>query len=221
MRRRAARGRLEQNVVNGAIHRTIEHHAATQPDTVAIVEGTQSITYRELNQRANTLARRLGESGLTRGGVALVRMERGVDLAIVLLAVLKAGAAYAWTEPGSPDDIDLPTSFCIRPRRPGADRPYLAIDIRGALGASATRPSPNLPILTRGSDIACVLQNANGDPEMLVPHSSITTLATSERGGEWSSDPGAFDVWLALMSGATIALSVAADAPGTTTSAAA
>jgi hypothetical protein len=206
MTRYAATGRHGQIVVNGAIHRVIEQQAAMQPHTVALTDGTQSVTYRELNGRANTLARRLAESGLRRGAVALVRMERGVDLATVLLAVLKAGAAYGWVEPGSAGDVELPASFCILKRKSGSEQAYHAVDVRTALAACAERPTPNLPILTRGSDVACALPDGDGNPQMLVPHGTITSMPTPRRTGPWMSEPGAFDLWIGLMSGETLTL---------------
>jgi hypothetical protein len=193
-------------VVNAAIHRVIEQQAAMQPDAVALLDGSQAVSYRELNGRANTLARRLGESGLTRGAVALVRMERGVHLATVLLAVLKAGAAYTWIEPGSSDDCDLPGSFCIVKGQSSAEQCYLAVDIRDALASCTTRPAPNLPILTRGSDVACILRNEHGDPTACVPHADVTSMPSPERNGVWTSERGAFDLWIGLMSGETLAL---------------
>lgn len=200
-------------MVKGAIHRVIEQQAALQPDAIAIRNGSHSITYRELNQRANTLARRLAESGLTRGSVAMVRMERGVDLAIVLLAVLKAGAAYAWIEPGSPQDCGLPSEFCVLRTRGAAEQEHLAIDIRDALATTSARPSPNLPILTRGHDVACVLPDRVGNPHVLVPHATISALPADvpAQSGEWTSVPGAFDLWIGLMTGATMTLGIAAE----------
>jgi hypothetical protein len=208
-------------VVNGAIHRVIEYQAASRPDAPALTEGPRTLTYRELNQRANVLARRLVESGLTRGAIAMVRMPRSIDLAVVLLATLKAGAAYAWVEPGSRQELDLPANFCILRRRNGDEQGYLALDIRSALAACASRPSPNLPILTRGSDLACVLLDAGGNAEVLVPHATITALPPTlpTDGGEWSASAGTFDLWLTLMTGA--ALSLGAATPVETTSAAA
>jgi non-ribosomal peptide synthetase component F len=182
----------------------IEQQAAMQPDAVAVVDGTQAITYRELNQCANTLARRLGECGLRRGSVAMVQMPRGLELATVLLAVLKAGAAYAWVEPGCSGACDLPGSFCIAQQKSASEQRYLAVDIRSVLSGCAARPSANLPILTRGSDIACVLPDALGDPQVLVPHETVTSMPATAHTGTWASEPGAFDLWVTLMSGATM-----------------
>jgi len=175
-----------------------------QPDTVAVVDGTRTVTYRELNQRANTLARRLGECGLRRGSVALVQMPQSLELAIVLLAVLKAGAAYAWMDPASESACELPANFCVAQRKSASEQRYLAVDIRNALAACAARPSANLPILTRGSDIACVLPDAAGEPHVLVPHEAITSMPATAHTGTWASEPGAFDLWITLMSGATM-----------------
>lgn len=202
-------GRDEHNVVNGAVHRVIEYQAAANPESAALVEGAVTISYRELNQRANALARRLTESGLARGSVALVRMERSVNLAIVLLAVLKAGGAYAWIEPGSPGDIELPAGFCILRGERNGEQSFVAVDISGALAACAAKPSPNLPILTRGTDAACAFLDASGNPHVFVSHATIATINESPH-SRWTGVPGAFDFWLGLMSGATILLPAAA-----------
>lgn len=195
-----------------AIHRIIEQQAARGPERVAIVDGARQVTYRELNLRANTLARRLAESGLTRGSLALVRMPRSLDLATVLLAVLKGGACYALSEPGSPADLNLPTPFCIVREQSSGDQQYLALNVDRALAESASRPGPNLPVLTRGSDVACVLPDDHGQPQILVPHATIAALlhnapaGAADREVAWDGAAGALDLWLALMSGATMSV---------------
>lgn len=194
-----------------SVHRLVEQQAAQRPDAIAIADGPREFTYRELNQRANVLARRLTESGLTRGSLARVNMARGADLAIVLLAVLKAGACYAWVEPGSPEDVDgLPTFCVIHGFEHEQDR-YLALNIHDALEASVAKSGPNLPVLTRGTDVACVLPDPQGRPHVLVPHATIVSLqqAPVARVVSWQHGAGALDLWLALMSGATMSLRAA------------
>jgi non-ribosomal peptide synthetase component F len=199
-------------VVNTAIHRAIENQGAARPDAIAIVDGSRSLTYRELNLRANNLARHLIRCGFTRGATAIVKMERSTELAVTLLAILKAGGAYAWARPGSAAALHLPAPFCIAQRgrsiERGSEQRFLALDLSGALAACADRPSPNLPILTRGSDVACVLPGEDGAPQMLVPHETVTALTAASSPGRtrWSSDAAAFDLWLTLMSGATVTL---------------
>jgi non-ribosomal peptide synthetase component F len=191
-------------VVNPAIHRVIEQQAAAQPDRPAVVARSHAITYRELNHRANVLARQLIASGLTRGGLALVKMERSPDLAVVLLAVLKAGGKYTWFDPHAIAD-DIPCGLTLVQHARGDERRHLALDLRSAL-ADAPRTSPNLPILTRGSDVACVLPTADGSPHVLVPHSTITALDhnVGPRSTPWGRGSGAFDLWISLMTGGTV-----------------
>ncbi|MEV6621436.1 amino acid adenylation domain-containing protein, partial [Amycolatopsis sp. NPDC051114] len=76
--------------------------AAVTPDAVALVfEGTR-LSYAELNDRANVFARRLIARRVGRGDVVGVHVERGVELVVALLAVLKAGAGYALLDPHFP-----------------------------------------------------------------------------------------------------------------------
>ncbi|MFT2014273.1 amino acid adenylation domain-containing protein [Streptomyces sp. 796.1] len=82
----------------------IEYRAARTPDATALVFGPESLTYAQLNARANRLARRLVELGVRPGALAAVALPRSVDLMVALLAVLKAGGAYLPLDPDYPAD---------------------------------------------------------------------------------------------------------------------
>jgi amino acid adenylation domain-containing protein len=86
------------------VHRLIEAQAGQTPDARALVLGTQRLTYRELNYRANQLARHL--RGLSVGPNVLVAVcaERSPEIIVALLGVLKAGGAYVPLDPGVPPD---------------------------------------------------------------------------------------------------------------------
>ncbi|MFF5257090.1 amino acid adenylation domain-containing protein [Streptomyces leeuwenhoekii] len=75
---------------------------ARGPEDTAIRHHGHRLTYRELDQRANRLARLLGDLGVGRETRVAVLLERGVDLIVAVLAVLKAGAVYVPLEPGTP-----------------------------------------------------------------------------------------------------------------------
>jgi len=64
---------------------------------------------------------------------------------------------------------------------------------------------PNLPILTRGSEVACVLPDADGSAFVLVPHATVTSLRchTALGCGPWNGKPAALDLWAVLMAGGT------------------
>ncbi|MEU0303819.1 amino acid adenylation domain-containing protein [Streptomyces sp. NPDC006175] len=81
----------------------IEARTARTPDATALVYGDTSLTYEELNTRANRLARHLRTLGARPGAVVAVSVPRSVELVVSLLAVLKAGAAYLPLDPDYPE----------------------------------------------------------------------------------------------------------------------
>src|SRR5215213_8237694 len=86
----------------GTIHRLFEAQAARTPDAPALESGGASLSYRELNRRADRLARRLRALGVgpeVRVGLVL---ERSAEQIIGLLGVLKAGGAYVPVESSAP-----------------------------------------------------------------------------------------------------------------------
>ena len=186
-----------------AVHRQIEQQAAARGDRPALIDETRSLSYRELNQRANALARALFLHGFRRGHVAVVNMPKTIDLAVVCLAVLKAGGAYTWidNDPRWPDGVSFAQGAADE------EAPYVAIDLRTVLTA-APMQTPNLPIVTRGSDTACVINGASGEP-LLVPHGTITALQRDAlEHVAWSDD--LLNVWIGLMGGAAVTLAPAA-----------
>ena len=86
------------------IHDQIGQQVRSTPDKVALIAGTEQVSYAELDARANRLAHRLIELGVgpeIRVGVAMVRSS---DMLVALLAVLKAGGAYVPLDPDYPSD---------------------------------------------------------------------------------------------------------------------
>ncbi|GAA0495301.1 hypothetical protein GCM10010361_70880 [Streptomyces olivaceiscleroticus] len=79
-----------------------EAQVRQRPDAVALVCGEDSVSYRELDARANRLARLLAERGARPGTFVGVRLPRSADVPMVLLAVLKCGAAYLPLDPAFP-----------------------------------------------------------------------------------------------------------------------
>ncbi|WP_165975617.1 non-ribosomal peptide synthetase [Actinomadura rubrisoli] len=84
------------------IHGLVERQAEASPDAVAMVCGDVSLTYRELDERANRLAGVLSERGVGPETVVGLALPRSPDLVAGLLAVLKAGGAYLPIDPRYP-----------------------------------------------------------------------------------------------------------------------
>jgi amino acid adenylation domain-containing protein len=86
------------------VHELFEQQVQAQPEVVAAVHGTRQWTYRELNRRANRLARALQARGLGAEGVVAVVTERNLDWMAAVLAIFKAGGTYLPIEPHFPAD---------------------------------------------------------------------------------------------------------------------
>ncbi|MEG3902161.1 amino acid adenylation domain-containing protein [Microcoleus sp. B4-C5] len=84
---------------NECVHRLFEAQAAKTPDAVAVRFECQSLTYQELNNRANQLAHYLHSFGVKPDAIVGVYMERSLDAIVGILGVLKAGGAYLPLDP--------------------------------------------------------------------------------------------------------------------------
>lgn len=86
------------------IHELFEAQARTKGEATAVVCGNRSLSFAELNAKANQLARVLQRHGVRREDVVGVVLERSVEMSIALLAIAKAGAAYLPIDPEYPVD---------------------------------------------------------------------------------------------------------------------
>ncbi|MER5632387.1 non-ribosomal peptide synthetase [Streptomyces nitrosporeus] len=86
------------------VHEVFEATAAEHPDTVAVRTGTTSLTYRELDARANRLAHQLRGAGVGPESVVGVLLNRGPDTLPCLLGIWKAGGSHLPLDAGLPAD---------------------------------------------------------------------------------------------------------------------
>jgi amino acid adenylation domain-containing protein/non-ribosomal peptide synthase protein (TIGR01720 family) len=86
------------------LHELVAAQAALTPGVVAVACEGEELTYRQLDRRANALARRLRELGAGPDGLVGIAAERSLELMVGLLAILKAGAAYLPLDPSYPQE---------------------------------------------------------------------------------------------------------------------
>jgi amino acid adenylation domain-containing protein len=84
------------------IHTAFEQQAARTPEAAAFLYRDDQLTYRQLNESANRLAHYLIRQGVTPGSLVGISVERCLEMAIGLLGILKAGAAYVPLDPSLP-----------------------------------------------------------------------------------------------------------------------
>ncbi|BFH71003.1 hypothetical protein PsJ27TS7_50030 [Paenibacillus dendritiformis] len=86
------------------IHGLFEEQAELYPDHVAAVMNERQLTYRELNERSNRLARKLRETGVEADQLVAILAECSLDMVVGILAILKAGGAYVPVDPDYPEE---------------------------------------------------------------------------------------------------------------------
>ncbi len=86
------------------VHQLFEAQAERAPGSTALVYEGERLTYRELDERANQLARHLQGLGVVANSLVGIVMNRSVELVVAVLAVLKAGGAYVPFDPTYPKE---------------------------------------------------------------------------------------------------------------------
>ncbi|HET8640524.1 MAG TPA: amino acid adenylation domain-containing protein, partial [Pseudonocardiaceae bacterium] len=198
--------------------------ARATPDAPAVTSGDATMTYRELDARANRLAHALREHGVSRGDLVAVCMDRSADLIAVLIAILRAGAAYVPLDPSHPAARQSYMARDAAVRLVVADEATAAAFAgRPAVIASAlaerARHCPDTPpaVAVAPDDPAYVIftSGSTGRPKgVIVPHLNVLSLLAGTRDDfgfgrhdVWSwfhsvaFDFSVWEIWGALLTG--------------------
>ncbi|KAF9343422.1 hypothetical protein BGX34_006790, partial [Mortierella sp. NVP85] len=177
------------------IHHLFEQQAECTPDATALVFNGQSLTYSELNERANRLAHHLIELGVQPDNLVAICVERSFTMIVGMLAVLKAGGAYIPLDPayssGRLRDILADAApFIIIADKPGGralgERCLSSLtvvnpDSEIALDEPMSRPTPNPQIHgITPNNLAYVIftSGSTGKPKgVMVEHRGVVNLA--------------------------------------------
>jgi amino acid adenylation domain-containing protein len=174
------------------VHEAVAAWAHRTPDAPAVSDRATTLSFAQLDQRADALAAALRARGVGRGTPVAVCVPRTVDFPVALLGVLKAGAAFVPLDPGYPAD---------RLRRLLADSGAVLTLVTeqteaviGALGAAVattrvtgteaeTPGRPAEPVPVAGHDLAYVVytSGSTGAPKgVAVEHGSLANLARAQ-----------------------------------------
>lgn len=211
------------------LHERFARHVVATPDTVAVVAGRQRVDYATLNAQANQLAHRLRAAGVGPETMVALCVRPGVDLAIGILGILKAGGTYVPLDPEHPRDRlahmvgDIGIGLAVvspdlADRVPIAAAGLLRLDDPTISAASTENPKP----VTDVDHLAYVIytSGSTGQPKGVgIPHRQVVRLLDScadaldlPPGGVWSLfhsyafDFSVWELWGALASGGTVVL---------------
>src|SRR5881396_16275 len=175
------------------LHELIEHQASVSPDSIAVSFGEQSLSYAELNVRANQLARYLGSRGVRSETLVGVFLERSLDMFVGLLGILKAGGAYVPLDPAYPtdrisfmiEDSRMPVVLTHQEELPkllASDVDSICLDREWQWIAEESSENLNHPVMP--DDLAYVIytSGSTGSPKgVMVEHRSVVNLLGSIR----------------------------------------
>ncbi|PGV75242.1 non-ribosomal peptide synthetase [Bacillus cereus] len=86
------------------IHELFEEQVELTPEQIALVFGEQKLTYKQLNERANQLARTLRAKGVTENQLVAIMTDRSIEMIVGILGILKSGGVYVPIDPDYPED---------------------------------------------------------------------------------------------------------------------
>ena len=174
------------------VHDLFEAQVARTPDAVALVDGMTELTYRDLDDRANRLARRLAGRGAGPGVAVGLLVERSAGMAAGILGILKAGAAYLPIDPAYPaeraalmlEDAGVPllvTQASLADRLPGHRAEVVLIEETcGGAGIPAClevgKGQAGMPAPPAPADPAYIIytSGSTGRPRgVVVPHRAV------------------------------------------------
>jgi amino acid adenylation domain-containing protein len=176
-------------ISSSAWHELVIAQASRTPDRLAVSADAVRLTYRELVDRSGALAGALQASGLGRGDIAGLFIERSADMVVAMLAIARSGAAYLPLDPGFPPDrlaymaSDADVRLIVAEAALESTAQQFGapvITVSHALGM-ARQPSK---VGTSPNDLAYVIytSGSTGRPKGVeVPHGALTNFLESMR----------------------------------------
>jgi amino acid adenylation domain-containing protein len=224
----------EWNRTDAPVDATPAHHrvqawASRTPDTLAVVAEDGTLTYAELDARANRLAHRLRRMGVGPDRRVGLMLERSAALMTAQLAVLKAGGAYLPLDPTGPAEraaymlgtagaVVVLTRAGLRGRLPATDATVLALDEEEAALAAEPAHAPDVPVDPENLAYVIFTSGSTGRPKgVAIPHRGLSNLLAWYPAGDGvgpgdrcslfsapTFDASVPEVWCTLAAGAAL-----------------
>jgi amino acid adenylation domain-containing protein len=227
----------EKTIINGfsdtrtdyprdkTIVQVFEEQVSAYGDKTAIVFKAESLTYKQLNEKANQLARTLRESGIRENTPVGILAEKSLEMVLGTLAILKSGGAYVPIDPEYPEQR---LNFIIRDSGCKVlitQEKFMKVAIEGVTKinmnspASYNKDKSNVGVINGSSDLAYIMYTSGttGIPKgSMITQKGVVRLVKNTDYLDWTSDErilltGAivfdaitFEMWGALLNGGTL-----------------
>ncbi|TMI58586.1 amino acid adenylation domain-containing protein [Candidatus Bathyarchaeota archaeon] len=222
----------EETGRSSILHQFFEAQVDTRPEAIAIMVEGRRITYAEIEQRANRLARYLYDHGVGRGSLVAILLSRSLDAYVSILGTLKAGAAYVPLDPEYPADRisyilgdshaeTLLTTAALASHHREFHGNIIAVDVDAdAISSETSTRLPTDEVRVGPDDLCYVIytSGSTGRPKgVLVGHRSVCNLVEAEAEifrvtpedrvcqiASLSFDLSVEEIWLAFQAGACL-----------------
>ncbi len=170
-------------------HEHFESHVAARPSAVALVTHEETLTYAELNRRANQLAWRLRAMGVKPDTLVGLCVERSAAMMVGLLGIMKAGGAYVALDPTNPPKHlrfmveDAALHFVVTQSHVLPSLGQVAHACCLDLEDLSAEPAGNPPLLTTSSNLAYVIytSGSTGRPKgVLIEHRGLINVMAEQ-----------------------------------------
>ncbi|CDL85988.1 non-ribosomal peptide synthetase [Xenorhabdus cabanillasii] len=177
---------------NIGIHQLIERQVQHVPETIAVEFGQQSLTYAELDQRANQLAYFLIQQGVGPEVCVGLSVERSLELVICFLAILKAGGVYVPVDPDYPLDRSryvigdaglhlLVTQDQFMARYQDCNLPLFSLETLMPQLSAFSVENPRVDVRAENTAYIIYTSGSSGKPKGVpIRHRSVCNLAETE-----------------------------------------
>jgi amino acid adenylation domain-containing protein len=174
-----------------SLHHLFEAQAARTPNATAVSFGDESLTYGELERRANQLARYLIHLGAKPDSLVAICVERSLDMIVGLLGILKAGAAYVPVDPAYPQDriaymlenseaALIVTQSQLTTNLPQSGAKFVCLDSDWPEIAKQSPASPALTLDPENRAYVIFTSGSTGKPKGVeIPHGAVVNFLTT------------------------------------------
>ncbi|MBD2786221.1 amino acid adenylation domain-containing protein [Xenorhabdus sp. DI] len=210
-----------------AIHQLFERQVEKTPTATALIAGDKTLSYAQLNARANRLTHQLIKRGICPNDHVAILLERSIELVVAQLAILKAGAVYVPIDTGVPDERknwlinDGLAKLLLTGTQTNipADLDVPLMCLSDETDADKAEESVNPDLLCSSTAPAYIMytSGSTGTPKgVIVPHRAVVRLVINNGYIEIDSndrvafaanpafDASTFEVWAPLLNGGAL-----------------
>ncbi|MCC6456163.1 MAG: amino acid adenylation domain-containing protein [Caldilineaceae bacterium] len=212
-------------------HQLFEAQVERTPEAIALIFQDQQLSYRELDRRANQLARHLQGLGVAPGTLVGVCVERSPEMIVGILGTLKAGGAYVPIDPAYPQDrvafmladAQIPillSQTTVLPKLPDHQAQVISLDDDWPLIAQQSDVTPDSAVTANDPAYVIYTSGSTGQPKgAMIGHRGLCNMSEAQvrlfqlglgdRMLQFSSlsfDASTFEICMALRVGATLCM---------------